>query len=227
MMELRAFLKIVIGKIHSDWRAGRKKEDKEKVEKDSGVDKIKWLATLPPDKAETIDKALDEVSDPDSLRSPVDILFETSRELAPDYAEKHWRYLHEKITSDEAIDRLYEGKNYFQAASEATKLYIEEVRVVSGITTARTRQDYTLMGEAFGRETTKAISLTNRADVIETDIEQGQRHYSEGIVSGFKNPVTSHATETELKDRGLFSEKDCLDILSLLSHLFNRLEKRK
>ncbi len=227
MTELRTFLKIVIGKIHSDWRSGRKKEDKKKVGEDSGVDKIKWLATLPPDKAETIDKALDEVSDPDSLRSPVDILFETSRELAPDYAEKHWRYLHEKITSNEAIDRLYEGKNYFQAASEATKLYIKEVRVVSGITTAQTRQDYTLMGEAFGRETTKAISLTNRADVIETDIEQGQRHYSEGIVSGFKNPVTSHATETELKDRGLFSEKDCLDILSLLSHLFDRLEKRK
>lgn len=231
MVTLRTFLKTVVSKIHSDWRAGRKKEDKEKLGADSGINKDRWLATLPPDKAKTIDEALEEVADPDSKRNPVDVLFETSHELAPEYAEKHWRYLHESITSNEAIDRLYQGKNYFQAASEATKLYIEEVRIVSGITTAQTRPDYTLMGEVFGWNDTdkpaKVISLTDRSDGIEEDIEQGQRHYSEGIVSGFKNPVTSHATETQLKDRGLFSEKDCLDILSLLSHLFDRLEKRR
>lgn len=231
MIKLRSFLKMLISKIHSDWRIKRKEENKNKLGKESDINKDKWLATLPPDKAKTINEALEEVADPDSKRNPVDVLFETSHNLAPEYAEKHWRYLHQKITSDDAIDRLYQSKNYFQAASEAAKLYIKEVRLISSITTAQERSDYTLMGQAFGwndiGRPSKIISLTDRSDVIEKDIEQGQRHYSEGVVCGFKNPVTSHATETELKDRGLFSEKDCLDILSLLSHMFDRLDKRK
>ena len=231
MVELRSFLKTVISKIHADWRACRKEKDQDKLGEEHNINKAEWLATIPPDKAKIIDDALDEVSDPDSLKNPVDVLFETSHELAPEYAEKHWRYLHEKITTNDAIDRLYRSESYFQAASEAVKLYIEEVRGVSGITTAQTEPDYTLMGEAFGwndsSKPAKVISLTDRSDKIAEDIEQGQRHYSEGIVSGFKNPVTSHATETQLKDRGLFTEKDCLDVLSLISHLFGRLENRK
>jgi len=231
MIVLRNFLKSIISKIHSSWRDKRKNENKNKLGSRNGINREVWLATLPTDKAEVINNALEEVADPDSKQNPVDVLFKTSHNLAPEYAEKHWRYLHEKITSDPAINRLYEGKNYFQAASEATKLYIEEVRRVSGISTTDTSSDYTLMGQVFGwnnaGKPSKIIDLTDRLDAIERDIEQGQRHYSEGIVSGFKNPTTSHATETQLKQRGLFSEKDCLDILSLLSHLFDRLEKRK
>lgn len=227
MIKLRSFLREIISKIHSDWRVKRKKDSKDKIGINSNVKKDEWLATLPEDKARIINEALEEVADPDSRRNPVDVLFETSHELAPEYAERHWRYLHEKITSNVAIDRLYQGKNYFQAASEAVKLYIEEVRRVSSITTSQNRSDLSLMGQVFGEEATKIISLTDRADIIETDIEKGQQCYSQGVVAGFKNPVTSHATENELKNRGLFSEKDCLDILSLLSHLFKRLDNRK
>lgn len=227
MIELRNFLKTVISKIHADWRQKRKKEDVNKIQLPAGINKEKWFATLPPDKAQTIIEAIEEVSDPDSKRKPSEILAEASYSLAPEYAERHWRYLNKEIISDENVDRLYKGQNYFQAASESVKLYISKVRKISGITTTKTRADYTLMGEAFGREFGKVISLTDRSDVIEEDIEEGHRRYSEGVVVGFKNPVTSHATEKELKDRGLFTEKDCLDILSLLSHLFGRLDKIK
>jgi hypothetical protein len=44
-----------------------------------------------------------------------------------------------------------------------------------------------------------------------------------GIVTGGRNPV-SHEEITDLKTSGLFSEIDCLDALSLLSHLYRRLE---
>lgn len=91
-----------------------------------------------------------------------------------------------------------------------------------------------MMQAVFGRtrneqksKTVPVISLTGRMDEIEEDVEEGQKWYSAGVVTGFKNPVTSHCTEEELKKRGLFSEKDCLDILSLLSHLFDRLNNRK
>ena len=46
---------------------------------------------------------------------------------------------------------------------------------------------------------------------------------SEGIVVGGRHPL-QHQEHIELSATGLFSEKDCLDFLSLLSHLFKRLE---
>ena len=55
------------------------------------------------------------------------------------------------------------------------------------------------------------------------DIEEGQKLLSMGIMTGARNPV-AHEEIAELRDSGLFSEKDCLDALSLLSHLFRRLD---
>ena len=40
---------------------------------------------------------------------------------------------------------------------------------------------------------------------------------------GARNHI-AHEEISELHDSGLFIEKDCLDILSLLSHLFRRLD---
>lgn len=227
MIKLRQFLRSVVSKVHSEWRRRRRDIDNDQAGTAIGVDRAVWFSTLPPDKAEVINKALEEVSDPDSTKNPAEILFETSHQLAPEYAEKHWRYLHEKITQNEAIDRLYTSKSYFQAASEAVKLYVEDARTIGGVSTATEISDNNAMGMIFGKDVTKRISLTDRSDAIEADIEQGQMLYSQGVVTGFKNPVTSHATEGQLRNRGLFSEKDCLDILSLVSHLFNRLENRR
>lgn len=46
---------------------------------------------------------------------------------------------------------------------------------------------------------------------------------SEGIIAGGRNPI-QHEEIRELNITGLFSEKDCLDYLSILSHLMNRLD---
>lgn len=58
------------------------------------------------------------------------------------------------------------------------------------------------------------------------NIEDGQKHLSMGIVQGGRN-ILSHEEITDLQQSGLFTEKDCLDLLSLLSHLFKRLEESK
>ena len=55
------------------------------------------------------------------------------------------------------------------------------------------------------------------------NIQSGQQHLSQGIIAGGRNPL-SHEELDELKISDLFSEKDCLDLLSLLSHLFKRLD---
>jgi hypothetical protein len=46
---------------------------------------------------------------------------------------------------------------------------------------------------------------------------------SAGMMSGVRNPI-AHEEISELRDSRLFTENDCLDMLSLLSHLFRRLD---
>jgi uncharacterized protein (TIGR02391 family) len=223
-IKLKNFLQGVLSLIQKEWREKRKEENKKDAEGATGINVEKWLSTIPADKAEIISKTIEDVSNPDFKANYTEIVEKALHQIAPEYAELHWRYLHRKITSNQEINRLYTQKNYFQAASECAKLYIEEVRSLSKSTNG---SDSSMMGEVFGRENNKIISLTERKDEVDGDVEEGQKYYSMGIVTGFKNPVCSHATETSLKSRGLFNEKDCLDIFSLLSHLFYRLDNVK
>lgn len=220
---LREFLQKILAYVQRNWRERRKEINKKETKTTTGIDRGKWLGSIPKEKADIISNALETISDPDSKEEPATILEKALHDIAPDYALLHWRFLNSNLTQSPSVERLYCQANYFQAASEAVKLYIAKVRAISRSTD---KSDANMMLNVFGKDKTSVISLTKRMDDIEKDIEQGQKYYSGGVVTGFKNPVASHATEDELKQRGLFSEKDCLDILSLLSHLFDRLEKR-
>ena len=229
---LRGFLQEILAYVQRDWRKRRKEINKKNTKTATGIDREKWLSSIPKDKADVISEALETIADPDSKDEPATILEKAIHEIVPEYATLHWRFLNNKITESEVVARLYKQKNYFQAAAEAVKSYILSVKQLSGI---QVTSDFSLMMQAFGYDEKdrqgnitkrKPISLTNRSDAVEDDIEEGQKFYSAGLVTGFKNPVVSHSTEEELKKRGLFSEKDCLDVLSLLSHLFDRLGKR-
>jgi len=229
---LREFLQEILAYVQRDWRKKRKEANERNTTTTTGIDREKWFASIPKDKANIISAALESIADPDSKEESVTIMEKAIHDIVPEYATLHWRFLNNAITGSDVVARLYKQENYFQAASEAVKAYILSVKQLSGI---QNTTDGPLMMQAFGYnekdnqgniKKTKPISLTNRSDAVEEDIEEGQRFYSAGLVTGFKNPVVSHSTEEELKKRGLFSEKDCLDILSLLSHLFDRLEKR-
>ena len=231
-ISLRNFLQEILAYVQRDWRKKRKEANKKNTKTTTGIDREKWLATIPKEKADIISAALESIADPDSTEEHITILEKTIHDIVPEYATLHWRFLNNKITESDVVARLYMQGNYFQAAAEAVKAYILSVKKISQI---QNTTDQPLMMQAFGYHEVdkqgnlikaKPISLTNRCDAVENDMEEGQRFYSAGLVTGFKNPVVSHSTEEELKKRGLFSEKDCLDILSLLSHLFDRLEKR-
>ena len=56
------------------------------------------------------------------------------------------------------------------------------------------------------------------------NIEDGQLALSRGIVAGGRN-ILSHEEHNDLMNSGLFTEKDCLDLLGLLSHLYKRLDE--
>ncbi|MDR3185833.1 MAG: TIGR02391 family protein, partial [Christensenellaceae bacterium] len=60
-------------------------------------------------------------------------------------------------------------------------------------------------------------------DETKLDITEGHRNLVLAMWQAFRDPI-SHELVDELKASGLYTEKDCLDALSLLSHLFRRLD---
>ena len=144
--------------------------------------------------------------------------------LIPEYPDYHWRHLHEEIKS--AAKDNYERRDFYHAIDEALKRYETGVIEKSGL--QKTGQQ--LMGNAFGENgILSIISKYKKTDgkdfklLTKKDMENAQRELSTGIFAGFRNPI-SHEEIRELHKTGLLTEMDCLDSLSLLSHLFRRLD---
>ncbi len=143
--------------------------------------------------------------------------------LVPEYPNLHWRHIHPEI--QKVSRRYYETHDYYTAFIEALKRYVGEVKNKSGI---HNIIDRSLMQSVFSGKllVTKKYKKTDQSlfdKLTIQNIEDGQKMLSEGLVVGGRNPL-QHEEHIELSTTGLFSEKDCLDFLSLLSHLFKRLD---
>ena len=149
--------------------------------------------------------------------------------LIPEYAQYHWRHLHETVKS--ASYRDYKNQDYYRAVTETIKRYESNVQEKSEFpkdAKGNLKDGKDLMFAAFG----SILSVTAKykrpdgkdfkPDTIE-NVEMGQQHMSAGVMSGVRNPL-AHEEIQNLKESGLFTENDCLDILSLLSHLCRRLD---
>ncbi|WHP39303.1 MAG: TIGR02391 family protein [Mollicutes bacterium] len=129
------------------------------------------------------------------------------------------------MTDNEDIEKYYKKGCFYEAGWEAVKLYIQEVKKISKQTDTNARH---IMENSFGKgknNSKSRISLTSLEDEIDKNIQEGHKLYSIGLIAGFRNPL-AHETKEKIK-KFLFKEKDFLDILSLISHLFRRLEDRK
>lgn len=149
--------------------------------------------------------------------------------LIPEYAQYHWRHLHETVKN--ASYRDYKNQDYYRAVTETFKRYESNVQEKSEFpkdAKGNLKDGKDLMFAAFG----SILSVTAKykrpdgkdfkPDTIE-NVEMGQQHMSAGVMSGVRNPL-AHEEIQNLKASGLFTENDCLDILSLLSHLCRRLD---
>lgn len=222
--ELKIYLASCVSIIERLWREFRKVSKKKKISEKVNLDVTSWLEKLPKNvqgQVESIVNLLDdspEVSE-DTQQKVTQLL----HEIAPEYANLHWRNLEEEIRN--VSEKYYQSSDYYTAFIEALKRYISEVRKKSGSTNS---SDRSMMGEVFSNRklsVTKKFKRTDGSDFIPDtikNIEEGQHYLSEGIVTGGRNPL-QHEEHLELSKTGLFSEKDCLDFLSLLSHLFKRL----
>ncbi|GHT79437.1 hypothetical protein FACS1894130_08140 [Spirochaetia bacterium] len=233
MEKLRVFLAGIISQINQEWRKKRKdKKDKavtEQMSAATGIDTARWISTMPVDVKKTTEQIIETLGGEDTTTETSVSVIKGIHSLVPEYPLLHWRHLHELVKEKSA--QYYQSKDYYNAFLEAMKKYASAVKVKSGTTVT---PDESMMGNVFA-DRNNILSVIGdykkhdgtdfSSDTIK-NVQSGQQFLSQGIVAGGRNPL-SHEEHEELRQSDLFSESDCLNLLSLLSHLFKRLDNSK
>jgi len=225
MGKLRKFLSGIVSQINIDWRKKRKEKKDQDLKRITGIDTKKWTETMPVDVQNNTSKIIEALGGEDAFEKFTPVI-KALHEIIPEYPLLHWRHLHEDIQT--ASEQYYIDKNYYTAFLEATKKYVNETKRKSGI---NDRNERDLMGCVFNFRSAildvidqyKRPNGDDFTNNTKKNIQEGQHYLSQGIIIGGRHPL-SHEEIDELRKSDLFSEKDCLDLLSLLSHLFKRLD---
>lgn len=229
MQELRKHLRSMVNWLERDWRRKREEKREKVVVEKTGINIPDWLNKLPNEVRASVKPIVEKIIKEAEL--PEETHLETIvkiHDIAPEYPYYHWRHLHEEVKDASETD--YQNGDYYRAFLEAAKRYINAVKSKSG---SINPNDRSMMGEVFGTKINTASLLVAQnfkkpdgadfQNLTIENIEDGQQFLSMGVICGCRNPV-SHEEVRDLRDSGLFTEKDCLDALSLLSHLFKRLD---
>lgn len=223
--ELRGYLERVLRFVADRRRSTRRQKKKERLKSELGVSPDSWTDTIHGPEAKPVRDVLEVLTSPDSEISDSDRsdLVKGLREIAPEYADLHWRNLNPSI--QDASQFLYRDGHYFQAVVEAIKRYVKDVGEAC---VGETAVDLSLLQKAFGSNARLDVFAryadSGFSDLTRDNVRTAQRTLSEGIWSGFRNPL-SHEETAKLQESGAFTYQDCLDALSIVSHLRRRLEE--
>ncbi len=227
LQSLREYLQELLRRLQIVWREKRAKLRERKITEVTNIDIGAWFSKVPEAVREHLEPLVLAIVKDSELPDESHIeAVKSIHELVPEYTYYHWRHLHSEIQDASRAD--YERGDYYRAFIEAAKRYITAVRTKSG---SNQTSDFSLMSDVFSAQTPKLKVAQNYlkpngnafTNFTIENIESGQRYFSQGVVSGCRNPL-NHEEREDLIASDLFSEKDCLDALSLLSHLFRRLD---
>lgn len=226
--ELQMFLQRIVRFLVNDWSSKRKKAKTDSQTTRSGINIPEWYEKVPEHVLPNLTKVIEAVSDkPEVDDEDFSSIVHTVYDLIPPYTYYHYRILHPQI--QEAARKHYESKDYYTAFQEAMKRYKNSVKDKSETTET---EDLAIVSKSFGKEgilkATSKFQFRPNGQPFSQDtlnnIENGQQALSRGVVQGGRN-IVSHEEHSDLMNTGLFTEMDCLDLLSLLSHLFKRLDE--
>ncbi len=226
---LKKYLQEMIKWLEKDWREKRFEIRKNKLSEATGINISDWFSKLPEDVRKDVKPIIQWVIRSSEL--PEETYQKTVKkihDIVPEYPKYHWRNLHPEI---QAISKQYYiSQDYYTAFFESVKKYVNTVKNKSNSTLT----DKNLLENVFASNNPK-LSVTDKfrkpnGDNFEhttiKNITGGHRMLVLGIWAACRCPI-AHEEVCDLRDSGLFSEKDCLDSLSLLSHLYKRLDDSK
>lgn len=224
--ELREYLAKVLRDVATQRRETRRTAKKKELRDELDVDVDKWTETIENRAAaDSVRQVIGVAVSPDTELSDEDreALVGGLKEIAPEYADMHWRSLHPSV--QEVAESLYKSGHYYHALLEAIKRYARDVKEAAGIDAV----DLSALQGAFGNRDPRldvaAPYLPVRiSDDTAGNLRLAQRVISEGLWHGFRGPI-AHEDVGDLRDHEVFSYQDCLDALSILSHLSRRVGK--
>jgi uncharacterized protein (TIGR02391 family) len=227
--ELNRYLQDLLRWASSERRTARKKATKARIESDHGVDLDGWVGSIRSEEREAVGRAASILTSADSALDDKDrdSLFKSLRTIAPDYADLHWRHLHPAIK--EVSESYYESGHFHAAMSEALKRFVNDIRKAVGI---QGQEASAIVNQAFkvdGNDPAQIDVTQAYADAgfdVKTlrAIRNGQWKLSDGVVAAFRNPV-AHEEELLLIETEAMTYQDCLDALSIVSHLYRHFER--
>lgn len=216
MLEFRLFLSQLIAKVNLSWRKKRSDKKDKDFTVSTGIDKQKWYATLPKDIKDSVEKIVDTMSNDEGVSASYEPVIQALHSIVPEYPHLHWRHLNKDLQV--RVESYYKNGQYGEAADQGAKIYCDHIRSLTSLVSDGTD----LTGAVFGGKA-PVIVVSNQGTETGRNIQAGQEALSRGLIVGFRNPV-SHAPIDALVPK-IFSELDCLNILSLVSYLMTRLEK--
>lgn len=233
MEQLQEKLRNLVTVVASERREKRRAAKKREINKKLPVDTQQWVDSVNGPEREPLGEILELLSSPDVELGGKEqsSMLENLEQIAPPYADLHWRHLHPSIR--DASREEYKRANYYNAVEEALKRYVAQVKSQSGLVDITS--DSSLMQQAFGEGPKAKLRVFDKFRLIAdssfsastvSNIEAGQQFLSAGLMRGFRNPL-AHEEKVMLRDSGAFTHEDCLDALSILSHLMRRLDGAK
>ena len=224
MMELRRYLAQIIYRVAVDWRKKRSEKKDKDLEVITGVDRESWFRSMPSEIKDSVRSIVNKLEgdDVDESYSPV---VKALYDLVPQYPLLHWRHLHPKVKSE--VEVYYRNEQYGHAADQGVKIYCDLIGELS-----RQDKDGIELAGFFGYRMEggqvvkpPVLQLNLLATKSERNIQDGQIHLTQGVIAGFRNPI-SHSPMKKVVPE-VFTELDCLNILSLVSYLVTKLDNVK
>ena len=137
-------------------------------------------------------------------------------EIVPEYPQLHWRHLHSSIK--DGVSEFYKNSQYGIAADQATKLYGARIKKIANIDA-----DGTKLADVFASSKgAPQIAINDLSASSLQSMQEGQGHLTRGLMTGFRNPINHAPVDAVVPE--IISELDCLNILSLVSYLSNKLD---
>ncbi len=220
MAKLRLFLAGIVSQVNIDWRRKRKEKKEEELKETTGIDTEAWMNTMPADVKASASQIIESLGGEDALEKYTPVI-KSLHDLVPEYPLLHWRHLHDNLR--DRIKAYYENRQFGVAASQGVQIYCEIIRNLTGLNLDGRK----LVDPVFNEQGTNLphVQLNDLATESKKNIQEGQAHLSRGVVTGFRNPIQHAPIDSSVP--AVFSELDCLNILSLVSYLVTRLDNAK
>ena len=174
---------------------------------------------MPESIRENAQQIIDSLGGEDALEKFTPVI-KALHEIIPEYPQLHWRHLHPHVK--DRVKNYYVHEQYGEAASQGVQIYCEIIRKLTG----KSEDGSDLVNSVFGSKPFEKppplLQLNQLKTESEKSIQEGQGHLSRGVVTGFRNPISHAPIDTSVP--AIFSELDCLNILSLVSYLLKRLD---